>query len=312
MDGLKNAMPQATFENWSVGASPGIQFSAYLYKDFSFFDYVFFDSVPNDEVFARKTLKSGERFFSEDYFNGIIGDIMSLIATQTNLVVVAIPRRDEYGPYSNTLLERKKASGQVGAHFVNFGDKIEEICRIKNLDIESCYEDHPAHPLRMISFDIGHELGQAITKGEIEKTSCNIINKNEYLVYESKDWELFPKDCRKNSVMEEVFSLVKDGQHIEFPEGRCIGYFVNVKNTYCSVSLEDVRGNSVFKTGLYYSKSVDGLQKMFIAIPNGLRGSRLVCGHDVNTDSIGTKSGRYNSMEDDIILSISSVCVMKE
>ena len=55
VSGLKRALPNASWTSLSSGASPGIQFSKYAKMDFTSYDLVVLDSVPNDEQYALQT-----------------------------------------------------------------------------------------------------------------------------------------------------------------------------------------------------------------------------------------------------------------
>lgn len=60
--GLRQALPNATIENMSIGASPGIQFNTKLETTiFSEYDFVFFDSIPNDQTYHDEHLTNYDK-----------------------------------------------------------------------------------------------------------------------------------------------------------------------------------------------------------------------------------------------------------
>lgn len=62
--GLRDALPEAKIENLSVGASPGIQFALNIGIDFSSYDVVLLDSIPNDEEYQENQQYMGEIGYS--------------------------------------------------------------------------------------------------------------------------------------------------------------------------------------------------------------------------------------------------------
>lgn len=201
---------------------------------------------------------------------------------------------------------------RLGAVFVDFRCAIGQYAQENNLIIDMCYEEHPAHPLRIISFGIGQSLGKMIKEGRFKKTIHNSHNNSyKFRIYTSENWPNFKKELRKNSLMRETFSVLRSEDSVYFQEGICLGYYINIMNTYCTAILEDACGNIIFRTRLYYQKSDVGLQKIFIPIPDGLRGSRLVCGSGADADANGAQSQRYDGSEVDFILSISQICLIE-
>lgn len=202
LDGLKITIPEAEVENWSVGASPGIQFAAHMKRDLSVFDYIFLDSVPNDEFFGDLIFRGKKGFFSPEYFNSIMYDIASTICAKSNLIILGIPRREHYSNSSDVFISRKNLAFRLGAVFVDFRCAIGQYAQENNLIIDMCYEEHPAHPLRIISFGIGQSLGKMIKEGRFKKTIHNSHNNSyKFRIYTSENWPNFKKELRKNSLM---------------------------------------------------------------------------------------------------------------
>jgi hypothetical protein len=110
--GLRAALPDSFISNRSIGASPGTQFSAAMAYDFASFDFVFLDSVPNDE----------QRFNGSDevdYLNRICFEIASTIAAQTNLIILAFCLDRFLSKPTEIFSARRNIASAVNAQFVD-------------------------------------------------------------------------------------------------------------------------------------------------------------------------------------------------
>ena len=78
--GLSEALADAEIHNLSVGMSSYVQFAARMRIDFSAYDYVFFDSIPNDEALARE-------IGTDEFYYLLLKRILSTISAQSRLII---------------------------------------------------------------------------------------------------------------------------------------------------------------------------------------------------------------------------------
>lgn len=311
VSGLQAALPGVSIDNESVGASPGVQFATRIGRDLSVYDYILIDSIPNDELFASQKMRDGTTgFFSHQYQESIMFDVLSAARSQSNVVLIGVPRLDTFENASQVFNSRKSMAEQIGAKFFDIRPFVTDYASRNEFSISQCYEEHPAHPLRNIMFDAGMHLGTSIASGQmVNHGDFRPKAERRYVTYTHQDWPTLPFEVRRNSVMEDMFSILRLGDAIDFEYGDCIGYYINVANTYCSATLQDSSGKPLLTTRLYYPGGKDGLQKMFIPTRNGTRSCRLVCGNMTTVDTFGAGQQAYEKERTDYVLSVSQVCI---
>jgi hypothetical protein len=313
IDGLQETVGGLQVENRSVGASPGIQFATHIRTEFSNYDYVFIDSVPNDELYARVKWNGRVGYFTPEYHDSVMFDIASTARAHTNVVFLGIPRRDMLEPPSRTFLERREMARRLGSPFIDFRSAVMEHAKNAGITVDQSYDTHPAHPLLSISYGVGRSIGDMMNAGKLINRSAAAADQSKrYTIYSHQDWPNLPSEYRENSVMRDTFLRLRNGESIGFKDGRCVGYYINVRNTCCTATLEDSRGEAVFRTKLFYERSAGGILKTFIPTPDGLSGCRLVCGSERDTDDIGPHPQINPDGETDFVLSVSQICIMND
>ena len=270
--GLQEALPGARIENLAIGGSPGVQFAAQMGKDFSQYDAVFVDSLPNDEVYAGTP-----GYSSEGFVNAVMAQIYATIAAQTRLVVVNFTNKQFLHRKSRRNRQADSLARSCGAHLLDIAHVIRSFEAEFTALHTDLYESIP-HPHRDLARSIGFCLGKAIAANGLgrlrEATShaghFSLIGPDEYAAPDRL--QLF-----SNSVMSEKFAMLDERDVLEFDGSRgiCLGFYANYAGTSCSVnmaSFPDEEGNArtvsiVINRDLTPAKTL----KIFVPVPDGIR-----------------------------------------
>ncbi|MFM4719737.1 hypothetical protein [Aeromonas bivalvium] len=269
VDGFKAAMPDCRIENLSIGASPGIQFSSLLHTDFSQYNYVFFDSVPNDEEYQYLT----NGYSALEFSTGILYEIFSTISAQSRLVVIGICNKRYLRQESQVYSLRKSLASLCGAEFIDVRHLLITYSGFfaRRSGIRDLYEAHPAHPRLQHMFFIGDFIGRCLLQLPLVGELTGKCYRSGYTVWRASSiidagLKLVEKS---NSLLRETFALLTENESIDFnEEGKCIGLYVNYRGTNGVLSLLDENLAEIFHINLF-SVINDRLVKIFVPIPNG-------------------------------------------
>jgi hypothetical protein len=268
--GLREGLPSATIDNMSVGASPGIQFAQHLDIDFSAYDVVFMDSIPNDEEYREIPYFSGSLgYSSETFVDRILYEIAATIASETFLVMLGFCRSFNLRSPSSTFNSHREIATATGAQFLDIRSLLAEFGPSLVADGEDLYEPHPAHPQSKISHHFGRLLGEVITPLLSQKSSVsNRSYRENFSVWRAEDHAMQLK-MFQNSLYSEKYAILTADEAIplDFP-GRCIGFNINTMATSGVVQLRGPSDDAV-RISCFYRYSETGIMKIFIPIPNG-------------------------------------------
>jgi tetratricopeptide (TPR) repeat protein/ADP-heptose:LPS heptosyltransferase/glycosyltransferase involved in cell wall biosynthesis len=263
--GIKEAFPDVQITNRSVGGSPGMQFACAMDEDFSQYSYVFFDSVPNDEIY--------EGFLGErDYQDRVIYELCSTIASQTNLIVVGFCLDVNLNASSRIYEMRRRIAAACGAQFVGMRELVLRHGRSIIGGDEELYETD-AHPRQPIQRAFGQQIGHALKN--------NVVPHQETKVQTFSDnfWSFDPATIegmgrlsrRKNSLFDVTFLQLGAGEVLDLSTvargGQCLGFYLDKFDTRAIVFLEGVSGRRAKE--YWYDLSPDAFEMRFIPIENG-------------------------------------------
>ena len=277
VDGLRSSLPTAQIDNRSIGASPGIQFASEIDHDFTHYDFVFFDSVPNDEEYQYNREFSGNlEYSSEKFVNDIIYQICRKISTESKLIILGFCRKQYINEISSVYENRIRIAMSLSVPFIDIRSILISYMRFYDLMVDDIYEEHPSHPNRNISKTIGSALGDIIKSNELETIFCKSKKILPNLKINFSVWRPVPGkgyDVKSisNSLFSESFAVLHNDDNINFNEnGICIGFHINTCETNSSVSLS-YKGKHIYNISLYYGNTPNKMLKIFIPIPHGTR-----------------------------------------
>jgi hypothetical protein len=294
VDGLRTATPNCTIKNLSIGASPGIQFASLLHTDFSEYDYVFFDSVPNDEEYQYLT-----RGYSEvEFSTKILYEIFSTISAQSRLVVLGICNKRYLNKESQIYSLRRSLAAKCGAEFVDVRQLLVAYSGffVRRSGVRDIYDDHPSHPLPQHMFFIGDMIGRCLLQLPVEGEAIGKCYRDRYAVWHASsvvDTDLKVVE-RSNSLLRESFVLLVENESLEFGEsGKCIGFYVNYRGTNAAISVLGKNSEEVFHINLFGGVD-DRVMKVFVPMPNGKIISKILvrekCGDESYTPMMFKKT----------------------
>ena len=179
VDGLRSELAaDYNIVNLSIGASPGLQFGAFLNKNLKDFKYVIFDSLPNDEQYSYDTPGYDERLGS----GRVLFEILSTISNKSNLIIMGFCLKHYLYNKTNVYEMRRKMAYKVNAHFIDIAEML-KYYNIADPVLSNIYEDHTAHPKASISYGIGKIIGKKIKTNSFKNRSGKSIDysKNFYV-----------------------------------------------------------------------------------------------------------------------------------
>jgi len=298
--GLKNILKDAEIENLSVGASPGIQFSTLLNCNFSKYDIVFFDSIPNDEEYFFK---------AKNYINynneNILFELLSTISSQTQLIIMGFCNRWSLNEESIIYSTRKKIAKKIGAHFIDIR-KILLLYQYIGL-YDSLYETHPAHPLAKISYEIGEIIANEILK--------NTILKKETPINFTKNFQVnFPNIIGrsinlKNSLVDFNVAEYAEGEYVLLNNNLiCLGFYINAHGTNCYIECLNNNKELMFTLDLRYRFNENKILKVFVPLKIESKVSYLKVSASVkNKENVLKPFMSGKEKEDKTLLQISEI-----
>lgn len=284
VDGLREALPGWNIQNRSIGASPGIQFAASLNTDFSNFEYVFFDSVPNDEEYQYLNVGYSDIEFSTQ----ILFDIFSTISAKANLIILGICNKRFLDRESEVYSLRRYLASACGADFIDVRELLNSFSGFfaERGGSRDLYEDHPSHPLAKHMFFLGGLIGACLKGTPAPVAKVGKCYKSKYLAWDASmvNGSAHRVVERSNSLLSERFVLLEEGESLSFELGmRCIGLYVNYRGTNAVAKLS---GQGAVSLDINLFSGIDDrVLKLFVPIPNGIDLTRVSVKADAANDS---------------------------
>ncbi|QFH49772.1 hypothetical protein [Leclercia adecarboxylata] len=257
--GLKAALKEHNVVSMSVGASPGIQFADKMSIDFSAYNYVFFDSIPNDEEYAYKAKGYGFNEKNEK----VIYEIYSTIASQTNLIVLGFCNKWAFNEESSVYKSRKEIAKKIGCQFVDI--KLLLKAFLHGNSVDSLYEKHQAHPKRELSYEIGMAIGNELLKYNHQfNHACN--NYSSHFITQSANHLNNKTTTFKNSLLSMDVVDVDINTSLDInTQHSCLGVYINAYNTSCILNYNDSQGISHNVRLTYTQRNEEGkFMKIFV------------------------------------------------
>ena len=261
-------MPEADITNISIGASPGLQFAAEFDRDFSVYDFVFFDSVPNDEEYSSRN----KGYSSDEFVSEIIYDICAKIASQSQLIVLGICTQASFYKESVTYSRRRSIAALCKAHFIDTRNIFKAHAQYLMLATKasSLYDIHPAHPYPPMMKIVGSAIAESLKKlSQQDKniSSHTLTLNNKYMKVSSEAFNVGSPKTLSNSLLTETFSVLTETDCLEFSTpNRCLGFYLNHAAT--NTKLELVTLKKSHHINLANNRTSPRLLKVFVALPN--------------------------------------------
>lgn len=245
--GLRVAMPDAKIEMVGVGGPPCLQFGAYTKIDFSLYDLVIFDTIPNDEEIE-------DRGFRHDFVTRVFFELISTFSSKSKLIVLGITNERYLDSASSTYEARRKAATACGAQFVDTRQLISRYGRALVAEGESLYRDQ-AHPNLKIAALIGFLLGQSFLDPKVHSLSYGNSADFSRSFSTLDTATILPYRniiAKKNSIFDEGFVEALPGDKINIPDDwECLGFYLDRADTKCRMELHYKNGR-ILTTRLLY------------------------------------------------------------
>lgn len=276
VDGFRAAAPGCMIKNLSIGASPGIQFSSILHTDFSQYDYVFFDSVPNDEEYQYLT----QGYSDVEFSTGILYEIFSTISAESRLIVLGICNKRYLSQESQVYSLRRSLAAACGAEFIDIR-QLFVACSgffVRRSGVRDLYDDHPSHPLPQHMFYIGDLIGRCLLQLPVVGELSGKCYRDRYSVWHASSVNDASLNIveRSNSLFRESFALLVEAESLDFYEyGTCIGFYLNYRGTSGVVSLLGADMEEVFHINLF-GEVDERILKIFVPVPDGKGISKIL------------------------------------
>jgi len=233
-------------------------------EKFEDYDYVVFDSVPNDEHYLGFT-------GSVSFENSVLYEMLTTIAARTKLIILGFVEERHFARASSTYHHRAKLAQSVGAQFIGIRELVEKY-GLRLGDRELPLFETDAHPQQIISWTLGQVLGEVIDAGKIRFES-DVPNRD----LSGNFYSVHPRDCRhtgelvhlENSLIKMEMVILTSGGTLALPGrgGSCLGFYLDKLGTRCFVKLE---GDGQRRAKEYwYTASSDKFEIRFIPIRNG-------------------------------------------
>ncbi|CAI3943112.1 MULTISPECIES: hypothetical protein [Commensalibacter] len=266
--GLRQSLPDATIENMSIGASPGIQFSVNLEKtNFADYDFVFFDSIPNDQTYHDQNLIHYDAK-NTAFFHQITFEIIKRIASETKLIVLCIEEQAYFNCNSEFYNNRIAFARNANAYFVDTKPLINTFVKANGINPDIIYDYHPSHPDRCIMNIIGNSIGEHLSALSDDNFIPLPTKKQNPFSY----WwptDQYPQKLYTNSLVSDIYTILGDGNNIRFNDAKLlIGFYINITKTNCIMDLF-FNNQRVFSIALNYAHA-DNIVKIFVPIPESL------------------------------------------
>lgn len=283
--GLRTSLPHAVIENRSVGGSPGTQFAVHMQTNFREFDLVIVDSVVNDEDYLPYIGRP-------PFFNRVMFEIASTIASQTRLVLLGIGTERTLQDPSPTFLERAHLARILGAQFVDMRKLIVRYGPVILGTGQRLYEVqfHPDWQLQRI---FGTALGMALSDAEVLPPFEAENFASNFSVFDPLDDPSRRRLRHTNSIMDRELAVVGLDEAVEMDNpGLCLGFFLNAKTTKAVARLEGPREQRTKE--LMFEIERGKFQLKFVPITDGLPLTRLTVTNDLSPIEKTIFTSAYN------------------
>lgn len=282
--GVRESIPAVSITNCSAGGSPGVQFASLIHMEFSKYDFVVFDSLPNDEEYFF-----GRKGYSElEYINNVLFELFSTISSQSKLVILNIPIRKQL-LFSHVNLEYKSEVAKtrevmaniVGAQVIDIYSILKYFSVFLKGNYQNLYENQ-AHPFPYILKLIGRMMGSIFSNSDCDKYFLNdgrCFRDNYFLVPLNKLADTDNVQL-KNALIDETFYLAKDNiiDFENYAECQCIGFYADFagSKTYLNIKAEA----DDFAISLADMRIPGKILKAFVPIPNGVNVTKIMCSEE--------------------------------
>jgi hypothetical protein len=293
--GLRAALPSDQIETYCFGASPGLQFASQMSRDFTQYDFVLLDSMPNDQEMS-------ENLGRETYVDRVMFEIFSTIAAQTNLVLVAFCNKFHLPAESPVLRRQRALARALGVQLLDIRQLVLEFGDRLKGDHPDCYEEHPSHPLRHIAFEFGHRLGQMLEAQPRERfaPAQNAADFSGHFSHWIAAGHVAPERLatRKSSLVTEQIAVLQEGDRVEFPqEQRCIGFYSDILQLSAIAVLHAANGTSLGIMAFQYREG-DGYGKFFLPVINGFATKSLTIAAESSGEVIRSRFSHHERPAD--------------
>ena len=263
--GLKECLLGWKIDNKSIGASPGIQFLSLISLDFTTYDYVFFDSSPNDEDYKYQT----EGYTRPELEHDLTFQLLSTIASQSNLIILYIPKKERVGSISEILLSRSKIAKELNCQLIDLTNPILSFGPIILEDLP-LYERHPAHPKVELMRIFGNFLASFFINNRDYWVNTKLVNYSQNFITFTPKSDIIREFS--NSLMSDSFAIFNESSQFnlsEYPSGYLIGFYINRPSTNCILNFDKKLSISLHEKNEY---DIDNkkLIKVFIPIPDSI------------------------------------------
>lgn len=271
VDGLRKALPNTNIVNISIGGSPGTQYCCAIPQyDFSKFDYVVFDSVPNDEL--------GEEFVGDPLFlSRMIFEIVSTIAARTRVIVLGFCMATHAVQPSDVFLERRRIAAICGAQFISMREFAMRYGHSILGGSDDLIFETNAHPRQAIQNRVGFELGALLAQGAFPDSGIRAESFAHHFSVFDPAAEESPVGTvinKKNSLMDVNFRVFDGDCTYPAPaDPPCVGFYLDVLNTRCYVKFAGPKGARVKE--YMFNIQPEKFEVRFIPILNGFAISEL-------------------------------------
>lgn len=263
--------------NLSCGASSGIQFASMIHHDFSVYDYVFFESLCNDE----DDYLNFQLYESVELLRDIYYELFSTISAQSCLIVLNVPllrtldKRSYLKNKASPIYKLRNWLGNaVGAQVINVEDVLKFYAVALGLDHHHYLFEDPPHPAFPMMRELGKLIGQRLAimtpedRAVLFRHNTRQYADNYVLVCPS---ELAPCDTVRisNNLIQEDFQALA-GSSIDlqsYASYRLIGCYILFMNLKRYLAFDTAQGTSTLLIG-YAPERVGQINRVFMATPN--------------------------------------------
>lgn len=282
--GVRESIPAVSITNYSAGGSPGVQFASHIHMDFSEYDFVVFDSLPNDEEYFFR-----RRGYSDlTHTNNVLFELFSTIASQSRLVVLNIPIRKQLlfsdfsmDDKSEVAKTREVLANIVGAQVIDIYSILKYFSIFLKGNYQNLFESE-AHPFPYILRLIGNVMGAILSGSDCRKYFFNDGRcfRDNYFHVPLSEFVGTEKVQLKNGWIDETFYLAKESV-IDFEHYagcQCIGFYADFagSKTYLNVKAEA----DDFAIKLADIRVSGKILKAFVPIPNGVNVTKITCSEE--------------------------------
>lgn len=268
--GLKAALQGHEITSMCVGASPGIQFADKMSLDFKVYDYVFFDSIPNDEEYAR----NARGYVFNENNEKVMEEMYSTISSQTNLIILGFCNRWSFFEESMVYKSRRNIAQAIGCQFVDIKTLLK--VHLNENSVNSLYESHQAHPKRELSYDIGEAIGNEILNHSHQfNHDCHNYS-DKFTVQAAHDLSENVIRLENSLLSMDVMEVNQDSFFEINSNHSCLGVYINAYATNCILNYEDEAGLQNGVRLSYNQIHEDGkFLKIFVPFNNAPKISKL-------------------------------------